>query len=1016
MKRILIFLLLGSAVCVNVCASQSQPLQKFLNPDGTLKTPAGLSGSLDGRGWKMHTSPDGTPRFIPSSISKNNSALTDPVDAAWDSRFSIVSTDDYVDAIAVHGTQVYIAGAFTSSGGVPVNYILRWDGSSWTPLGAGLNGAVTSLAVDANGDLFAGGDFTATADANVSANHVARWDGTQWSPLALGTNDYVNAVTTNGTDVYVGGHFTTAGGLTAHRIAKWNGSSWSTLGNGVDDDVYAIAVMDTMVYVGGVFQTVSGDTMRHIARWNGTTWSSLGLGLYNGGVFALAFVGTDLYAGGAFTQYHTISPTGGVFRSAKRIAKWNGVWSQPGNGIDDGTVFSLSPHGGTRLFVGGSFTTIAATSVTRIADWDGSNWSPVGSGMNSNVYALAMQDTELYAGGNFTTAGPDTINHAAKWNGSSWSALGTGGPNGSVFAVALTPTGSGGTDVYVGGAFTKAGTVAAQNIAVWNGTTWSALGTGTDGAVFALAVSGTNLFAGGLFTTAGGGAASNIAVWNGTSWSQLGSGTDDAVLALAMSGTDLYVGGLFRHAGGLPEAYGISRWNGGWSSVPHIGNAGGSTYSLLAVGSDVYAGGIFSFVSGNGGSESNVAKWDGTLWTSLSHTSPIPNYTVHALAADGANIYAAGEFTTMGDVSANHIAKWDGTNWSALGDGASDVVYALSFHDGDLYVGGSFISAGGGSANHIAKWNGTRWSSLGSGTNSPVSALAAGDTNLYAGGGFTEAGNKVSSYFAIWEPTVTSLSYITAWNLVSTPSAPQDNSVNALYPTASSGAFAYGATGYELHPTIDPGTGYWIRFPSTTIAHISGAPVSTLTIPVSQGWNLIGSISTAVNVASITSSPPGIVTSSFFGYTGSYARSTSIEPGQAYWVKVNQTGELTLSTNTAASPSRIKIVPTNELPPSPPANAHELVPDIPKYFALHQNYPNPFNPTTHIDYDLPRQIYVTLKVYDILGQEVATLVDAEQQAGNMRVNFDASRLPSGIFFYRLQAGSNLAIRKMVLMK
>jgi hypothetical protein len=85
-------------------------------------------------------------------------------------------------------------------------------------------------------------------------------------------------------------------------------------------------------------------------------------------------------------------------------------------------------------------------------------------------------------------------------------------------------------------------------------------------------------------------------------------------------------------------------------------------------------------------------------------------------------------------------------------------------------------------------------------------------------------------------------------------------------------------------------------------------------------------------------------------------------------------------------------------------------------FRLDQNYPNPFNPTTAIQYSIPQRRSVTLKVYDILGNETATLVNEEKQKGVYTVEYDASRLPSGIYFYKLQAGSFLQTRKMMLLK
>ena len=90
--------------------------------------------------------------------------------------------------------------------------------------------------------------------------------------------------------------------------------------------------------------------------------------------------------------------------------------------------------------------------------------------------------------------------------------------------------------------------------------------------------------------------------------------------------------------------------------------------------------------------------------------------------------------------------------------------------------------------------------------------------------------------------------------------------------------------------------------------------------------------------------------------------------------------------------------------------------NVPQNFQLEQNYPNPFNPTTQINYSIPSSQKVSLKVYDELGKEVATLVNNEQAAGNYTVDFDASRFASGVYFYRIQAGSFIQMKKMILMK
>ncbi len=89
---------------------------------------------------------------------------------------------------------------------------------------------------------------------------------------------------------------------------------------------------------------------------------------------------------------------------------------------------------------------------------------------------------------------------------------------------------------------------------------------------------------------------------------------------------------------------------------------------------------------------------------------------------------------------------------------------------------------------------------------------------------------------------------------------------------------------------------------------------------------------------------------------------------------------------------------------------------LPTKFDLDQNYPNPFNPTTTIRYSLPEASSVRLDIYNILGQHVTTLVDGQQKAGYYQVHFQTEGLSSGIYMYRLQAGSHVMIRKMLFMK
>ena len=101
--------------------------------------------------------------------------------------------------------------------------------------------------------------------------------------------------------------------------------------------------------------------------------------------------------------------------------------------------------------------------------------------------------------------------------------------------------------------------------------------------------------------------------------------------------------------------------------------------------------------------------------------------------------------------------------------------------------------------------------------------------------------------------------------------------------------------------------------------------------------------------------------------------------------------------------------------PSAVTGIHQ-VKSVPRSFALFQNYPNPFNPTTVISYQLSAVSHVTLKIYDVLGREVGTLVNEVQKVGIYEVTFDGSRLASGVYFYRLVAGGFVSVRKLVLVK
>ena len=260
------------------------------------------------------------------------------------------------------------------------------------------------------------------------------------------------------------------------------------------------------------------------------------------------------------------------------------------------------------------------------------------------------------------------------------------------------------------------------------------------------------------------------------------------------------------------------------------------------------------------------------------------------------------------------------------------------------------------------------------------------------------------------------------WNMISVPLTVPDFTATTLYPSATSPAYKY-AGSYQAQSALQNGTGYWLKFSGNQTVDITGFLRNEDTVNVVKNWNMIGSISEAISTDNIMSIPDGMITSQFYNYEGSYIASTSIEPGKAYWVKVNQNGKLILSSSSAQPKSRITISPIPEAPPSAPdEDIATTNPQLPATYALQQNYPNPFNPSTVIRYAIPAgaihesPVHVVLKVYTVLGEEVVTLVNEAQQAGYKSVEWDASSMPSGMYFYCLTAGNFIEVKKMLMIK
>ena len=641
------------------------------------------------------------------------------------------------------------------------------------------------------------------------------WD-TQFG--APGTTNFIDAIAVNGGNLYVSGFYNRT-----CTLRVWNGLQWSTIGTFTNTTggptIYDMAFVGNTLYAAGQFSAVNGVAAAGLAAWNGSSWTGILLGtpVFASPVKALAVSGTDLFAGGSFTNLDASNVM------MTNIGMWDGsAWHAlgPGLGMPLYQVQSVAVNGGL-VYAGGIFTNAGSQSVSGLAVWNGTNWGPVGGAFNGAVSSIAFGGGNMYVAGGFTQAGSTAANYVAAWNGTTWSALGAG-LNAAASSIAVFNN-----LVCVSGVFATAGSVPVSNFAVWNGASWSAAGTGLDSSGNRLVATATNLFVGGDFGGANGTYVSHITSWDGTNWSPIGipgrmNGVVNSVNALATDGTNLYAGGTLTYAG-LSSVTNLARFDGtNWYSLGIIDAYPTNAVAVdaIAISSNgVYVGGDFSSVSGV--SAANIAQWDGTNWHPLAGGPQGGNGIVASITARPDGLYVTGASYNGTVYGEPFLFRWDGTNWNnvvnynpsntfvqftindpligmdavafqgsnlflgghfdiewhdptltifsncpnilmfdgtyaqIVGTGLDSNVLSLAAVGNNVYAAGNFAHAGGNAANKIARWDGTNWYAVGSGVvgNGNVQALAAMGNYLYAGGNFTNMGGVATPSLARWDGT-----------------------------------------------------------------------------------------------------------------------------------------------------------------------------------------------------------------------------------------------------------------------
>ncbi len=329
----------------------------------------------------------------------------------------------------------------------------------WT-LGSGTDGPIFALA-EWRGELVAGGEFLHAG--GVEATRVARWDGTKWHALDDGVDGTVYAACEFAGDLIVAGNLTTAGGVKANSIARWDGSAWQPLGDGLYGSispgaqmVTAIATHDSNLFAVGAFDTAGGEEALYGARWDGQSWHDAPLREQKTSAFSyfhLRNVGGSLFAGGGIwggvfkwgnNEWVGVGPSSSylitipIAIDGQLAAVWsvseynvitkglsvynNGVWSKIGiygtGGIKNGMVATTAASFGGDLYIANIYP-IYPTGQYAVRYRDG--FHPMGTGLvpsgQSPIVAGAMLPYRgrLVVAGAFTAAGDVPANNIAVW-------------------------------------------------------------------------------------------------------------------------------------------------------------------------------------------------------------------------------------------------------------------------------------------------------------------------------------------------------------------------------------------------------------------------------------------------------------------------------------------------------------------------------------------------------------------------------------------------------------------------
>jgi hypothetical protein len=955
-----------------------------------------------------------------------------------------------VRALESSSGRVYIGGIFESVG-APTGAWARVSSSSGSPVhpfSGIVNGTVYAAAPDGSGGWFVGGSFTVAR--GVTRNNVAhfRADGmvSEWNPNVNGT---VYALAVSGSSVYVGGAFTTVALQTRNRIAAVNASTGALLtwNPNAGSLVRTIAPSASAIYVGGEFTTIGGVSRAYIAALDPTTGLATS---WNPGASSAAHVivasASAIHVGGTFT---TIA---GVPRS--RVAALDPATgsAQLWNPSANGSVWTLAVTAGA-VYAAGEFSSIGGQPRNRIAALNTTNGAALGwnPDANGSVRALAASGSTIYAGGDFTTIGGAPRSYLAALDSAgglatSWNPT----TNGTVHVLQVL-----GGAVHAGGSFTILNAALRHNLAAVDGvsgapTAWNP-NPNSSGVPYTLLASGGVVYVGGgAITTIGGATRNNLAAVDpltgaATSWNPNVSST---VRSIAAVGGTVYFGGDFTTVGGQPRTRLAAVDAASGAPTTWAPAAGATVNALLHSNGVVYVGGAFTTI---GGQSRNRIAVINAVTGSVLPWNPDASGAVEALSMAGGRLYVGGSFTFLNSVvrsnlASIHVPTGRVTTWNPASNG---IVYALQPSGSLLYVGGSFSNVGGASRSNIAAVDSasglaTSWNPFANGS---VSALAVSGNVIYAGGNFTSIGSQPRTRLAalgaatgqaiFWNPdpngaSVNALMLVgggvcvggdftsiggaarnrvavidsasgaaTAWN--PDASGPVYSLARLGNTTFIGGAFAaIGGQSRSNIAAVDGATAATLAWNPGTNGTVSALAATGNTLYLGGAFTTLGSrIRNRIGAVDATSGQvAGWNPNADNSVLALRASSGALDVGGAF---------TTIGGFANRALAVLQDVTTVDVPTPGVTGIGRI--------ELAQNFPNPFSDRSTIHFALPATGAVTLRLYDIGGRVVATLIDRALMApGPHNVTVDGRGLRSGVYYYRLGWNGRFATRPLVLLR